>query len=178
MYRPNNARVFEPRSPEYALASTIDADFIRAISPLIYYWSLDRTATVASQDQLDTIYGEKSSGTALHTFKDPNRVYMFIEINPILVELTRLGAEQIEEITGVTNVDDFLLCNHTQPVAGDIFRISYVVDDQNYRNVFYTIGSVVPFDNFNMKYLNWHIYAEQTPMAEVPQSIKDFIGYL
>jgi hypothetical protein len=178
MYRPNSAKVFEPRNPEYALASSIDGDFINASSPLVWWWSVDRTATVASQDELDHIYGEKSSGTALHTFKDPNRVYLFLEINPILIELTRLGIEQIEEVTTIANVDDFLNRNHASPVSGDIFRVSYVVTDQEYRNVFYTVSSVVPFDIFNMKYLNWHIYAEQTPMAEVPQSIKDFIGYL
>lgn len=178
MFRPNNVKVFEPRNPEYALASTIDGDFINAASPMIMYWSIDRAATVASQDDLDHVYGEKSSGDTLHTFKTPNRVYMFVELNPILVELTRLGAEQIEEITAIANVDDFLNRNHLSPMAGDVFRVSYVVDDQNYRNVFYTVSSVVPFDIFNMKYLNWHIYAEQTPMAEVPQVIKDFIGYL
>jgi len=178
MFRPTSAKVFEPRSPEYALASSVDGDFIEAVSPLIMYWSLDRATTVASQDELDHVYGEKSSGDALHTFLEPNRVYLLIEINPILIELTRLGIEQIEEITAVANVDNFIKCNHVQPQSGDVFRVSYVVNDQEYRNVFYTVSSVVPFDVFNMKYLNWHMYAEQTPMAEVPQVIKDYIGYL
>lgn len=178
MFRPNSPRVFEPRSPEYALASSIDSDFINAASPHITYWSMDRAATQASRDELDGIYGEKSSGDLKHTFLAPNRVYMYLELNPILIELTRLGIEQIEEITCVANVDDFLNKNHVDPRPGDIFRVSYVITDQQYRNVFYTVSSVVPFDMFNMKYINWHIYSEQTPMAEVPQVIKNYIDYL
>lgn len=178
MFRPTGAKTFEPKNPEYALASSIDGDLIEAISPLIVYWSFDRDATGASRDELDQVYGEKSSGDALHYFKDPNRVYMFVEINPIIIELTRLGIEQIEEITAVVNVDNFIKHNNIAPRPGDVFRVSYVVDAQNYRNVFYTVSSVVPFDVFNMKYLNWHLYAEQTPMQEVDQKIKDYIGYL
>lgn len=178
MYRPINCKVMEPKNPEYALASSLSADFIENQSPLMYWWSFDRTKTTATQDELDQIYGEKSSGDRKFTFKKPNRVYAFMEINPILIELSRLGIEQIEEITLVINVDDFLNRNFEDPKSGDVFRISYIVGEQKYRNIFYTVGSVVPFDIFNMKYLNWHIYAEQTPMNEVPDSIKNFMDYL
>ncbi len=179
MYRrPNNIKVFEPKNPEYALCSSLTSEFIEAQSPYTIWWSVDSTKSEASQDELDKIYGEKSSGDRLIKFKKPNRIYLSLEINPIMVELTRLGVEQIEEITAVINIDDFRNRNFEDPKPGDVFRISYVVSEQQYRNVFYTVSTLVPFDIFNTKYINWHLYAEQTPMNEVPDSIKNYMELL
>ncbi len=179
MYRrPNTVKVFEPKNPEYALCSSLTSEFIEAQSPLCMWWSLNRATTNASQDELDQVYGERGSGDRKFKFKKPNRIYLYLEINPIMIELTRLGIEQIEEITGVINVDDFLQRNFCDPQPGDIFRISYIISEQKYRNVFYTLSSLVPFDMFNMQYINWHLYAEQTPMQEVPDEITSFIDYL
>jgi len=178
MFRPKNVKVFEPINPEYSLADAITAEIVEGISPKILWWSFDKTATVASQDELDKILGEKGSGDAKYTYTGPKEVFCFFEFNPIIWELSRLGVEQIEEISIYTNVADFLNRNNAHPKPGDLFRISYVKDETTYRNIFYTVSVVVPVDMFNFKHLNWRIYAEQQDLDAVAQYIKNYVDYL
>jgi len=181
MYKPvrvNKPKVFEPLSPEYALASLTDSEFIEASSPYVLWWSVDRTATKSSQDELDDVYGEKGSGDRKVIFKNPNRVYIMYELNPILIEMTRLGIQQIEEITLLINMDKFLEDNFINPQSGDVFRISYRMSEQKYRNVFYEVSSVVPVDLFNFQYLNWHLFASQTTKDYLTDTMKNFMDLL
>lgn len=178
MFRPKEVLLFDPKNPELSVADVMTSDYIRAMSPKILYWHFDRTTNRAAQDDLDSVYGEKSSGEAKDVFIGPKRVYMFIEFNPIIIELTRLGVEQIEEITCFTNIADFLDITGTLPKPGDLFRISYIQEEDKYRNRFYTVGSVSPRDLFNGKHLNYVLFSELTPLDHVPQNIKNFMDLL
>lgn len=179
MFRPQKPLAFEPINPEYALASSLTSEMIEATSPYILWWSFLRTETSANKDELDNVYGEASSKTGIHNFAlKPIRVYLHLEINPIIQELTRLGVEQIESITIYTNIDDFLNLNSSPPKAGDIFRLSYIEKEQKYRNIFYNVSVVVPVDPFNFRHLNYQIYAEQTNLNDVPDHIKNFMNLL
>jgi hypothetical protein len=176
MFRPSDVKTFSPYNPEYLLASSMDAEMIEYSSPKILWWSFDKTETIADMDELDKIYGESHLGQDI--FKAPKQVNAALEINPIMMELTRLGVEQIEEIILFANQDDFLLQNEENPKSGDILRVSYIVNEDKYRNVFYVVGSVIPVDLFNLKYLNWRILGQQTNMSQASQAIRDYMNQL
>jgi hypothetical protein len=176
--RPVGPKVFEPTSPDYALASSMDAEYIQNASPKVLWWSFNFQANIDNMDELDKVYGEKSSKNGKDIFRDPKEVYCHFEISPIMLELTRLGVEQIEEVILFTNTDEFYNMNGYDPKAGDIFRISYVVSPEKYRNVFYTVGSVIPVDLFNFKYLNWRVLGQQTNMSNANNAMKNYINLL
>lgn len=177
--RSDKIRVFDPDNPEYALASSMSSEFIEAISPLTLWWSVDRIATEAVRDDLDKIYSEKSSGTRKMIFKPPNRVYLSHEQNPVLVELSRLGIETLQELTLVVNIDAFMVDNKgIEPGMGDYCRISNLQSPEKYLNWVYQISTVVPFDWFNSRYMSYHIYCEQTPLNDAPDAIKNYIDML
>jgi hypothetical protein len=177
MFRPTSVNVFEPLSPEYSLASSIDAEYISYATPKIMWWSFDKTDTMSNMTELDKIYGESHVGKDV--FYEPNIVEAHLEINPIMMELMRLGVEQIEEVILFANTDQFYIKNASRdPKSGDIFRVSYIVNEDKYRNVFYTVGSVIPVDLFNFKYLNWRILGQQTNLSNASQQIKDYMNSL
>jgi len=175
MFRPQKVKTFEPKNPEYLIADSLTAEMIEATSPLILWWSFAQADTISKQDELDHIYGEASTqdGKFVFTLK-PSIVHLRTEFNPILKELTRLGVEQIESLTVYANISEFIEENGSNPKSGDVFRLSYIEKEQKFRNIYYTVSVVVPVDLFNLKYLNWQIYCEQTPLDSVPQYIQDY----
>ena len=177
MFRPQKVKTFDPLSPEYALVDSLTSEMIDAITPYVLWWSLLRNDTQQKRDELDTIYGEASSKDGKHVFvTTPTKVSLRLEINPVIKELTRLGIEQIHAIDIYCNIADFLNKNNIPPQPGDVFRISYINEQGQdiFRNIFYTASVIVPVDLFNLRYINWQIYAEQTPMDVVPDYIKNF----
>jgi hypothetical protein len=178
MFRVNKMKVFEPKNPEYALADAITSEIVEIISPKILWWSLDRTATQATRDELDEVYGEKSSDDSKYVYTGPKEVFCYVEFNPILWELSRLGVEQLEMINIFTNIGDFINRNGSHPKPGDLLRISYTRSETDFRNIFYEVSVVFPIDLIDFHHMNWQMYVEQTDLNTVEQRIKDFASYL
>ena len=97
MYRPQKVKTYDPTNPEYGLVDMMVSEAFEAVSPEIYYWSLDTVTTKTSMDALDKVYGEKSS-TSKITYKEPKLVHARIDFNPILKELSKLGTVTKEEV--------------------------------------------------------------------------------
>lgn len=175
-YRPTKINMFEPRNPEYSLIDMMTSEKFTAYSPEIYWWSFikDGEDGAAERDELDKVYGEKSSAGKV-AYLGPFEVKAALELNPIVAEFTRLGLQQIEEIEAYGNVaalDSYLKGN--VPKEGDIFRVSWIVTETERRFVFYKVANVTPVDPYNFRYINWHIHGEQTTLHEAPDSIKNF----
>ena len=176
MFRTTENKMFDSRSPEYALVDSMAQEKFTNYSPEVYWWSFirDKEPNAPYRDELDQIYGEKSS-TGSERYLGPYEVKLVVELNPILAELTRLGLQQIEEIEIYCNIaamSQYL--KGLVPKAGDILRVSYIVTEFERRFVFYKVSNITPVDPFNYKFINWHISAEQTTLHEAPESIKDF----
>ena len=172
MFRPKKIKVFDSQNPEYALVDAINSEIFENYSPEISYWSFNAAATEVNMDELDAIYGEVSRQNVKQYFGpyDPKGT---LEINPIIQELTRLGLQQIEEVDLYCNIaamHDYL--DGKDPIAGDIFRITWLETDIERRYIFYSVANVTPVDIYNFRYTNWLINAEQTPLHNVPDEIK------
>lgn len=176
MYRPTNPRLYEPTNPEYLLADVMTAEQYEIHSPEIKWWSMIREVDGgAERDELDEVYGEKSSPGKL-AYTEPYEVFGFVDINPILQELTKLGQQQINEIEFYTNIADFnLRSDGIMPKRGDIFRISWILTETERNYIWYSVANVTPVNPYNFKYVNWHINAEQTTLHDAPANIKEYI---
>lgn len=179
MYRPQKVKTYDPTNPEYGLVDMMVSEAFEAVSPEIYYWSLDTVTTKTSMDALDKVYGEKSS-TSKITYKEPKLVHARIDFNPILKELSKLGTTTKEEVEIFVNIASVMEeLDNNAPKSGDILRVSYINHDpysaDNKSVTFYTVSQVTPVDLYNNRYTNLQISAEQTTMNEVPDKIKKFI---
>jgi hypothetical protein len=182
MYRPQKLRMYEPTSPEYSLADTMLQERITAYSPEVYYWSFVRDdESIApdfgskERDELDIVYGEKSSANGKMAYLGPYEVKLALELDPIMAEMTRLGWQQIESVNAfgsVAAMDHYL--KQRLPKSGDIFRVSWILTETERRFVFYKISNVTPVDPFNFRYLTWAIHAEQTTLHDAPDNIKQY----
>ena len=177
MFRPHASKVFEPENPEYALIDAVVQESFEKASPEIMWWSLNRELTEPTRDELDQLYGEKSSGDKLVKYAGPFRVYGHLEPSPIIQELTRLGVEQIWQIDLFMNVAAMLEYTRGRPPKpGDVFRATHIHPGDQREYKFYMVGSVLEVDLFNFKYVNWQVNAEQTTLADVPDEIKLYAG--
>ncbi len=176
-FRPTKITMFEPSNPEYSLVDTMMAEKITAYSPEVYWWSQirDDETGAATRDELDKVYGEKSSGDGYINYIGPKEVKSILELNPIVAEFTRLGLQQIEEVEIYVNIAamDYYL-DGRPPKSGDILRVSWIVTETQRRFVFYKVSNVTPVDPYNFRYINWHIHAEQEMLHDAPDSIKQF----
>jgi len=175
-FRPTKPTLFEPRNPEYALVDAMTSERFTLFSPEIYYWSFlqDDEDGAAARDELDIVYGEKSS-VGTEQYIGPIEIKAILEVNPILAEFKRVGLQQIEEIEAYANIaamENYL--KGRKPKPGDIFRVSWIITETERRFVFYKISNVTPVDERQFRYVNWHIHAEQTTLHEAPDSIKQF----
>ena len=173
MFRPQNVKVFEPHNPELSLIDLMEEEVFEATSTEIYWFCMNKSETEDRMDVLDAIYGATNSITK-KSFDGPYKVYGLLEINPILQELTRMGLEQKEEIDLIVNQASFYSYLHDKnPQMGDLFRISYLLHNDERKYTWYKVGSITPIDLFNFKYVNWMIHAEQTALADVSQEVID-----
>lgn len=172
MWRPKHLKVFEPHQPEYSLIDAMTQEVFENYSSEVYYWIFNRVATAEHQDELDVAYGEASRGTA-EVYSGPFKVAAALQINPIIQELTKLGAQQIQEVDIYCNIaamQDYL--EGETPKIGDIMRVTWIESDNSRRYVFYHIANVTPVDIYNYRYTNWWINAEQTLLSNVPDIIR------
>ena len=177
MYRPTKIIMFDPTNGgELSLVDAMTSEKFTAYSPEIYWWSFIKDGNIgaAPRDELDRVYGEKSSNGKM-AFLGPFEVKAALELNPIVAEFTRLGLQQIEEVEAYVNIaamDYFLQGNIPKP--GDIFRVSWIVTEVERRFVFYRVANVNPVDPYMFKYVNWHISAAQELLHDTPESIRLF----
>jgi len=175
--RSTKLQMWDPKSPEYALLDSMVSEKFTAHSPEIKWWSFlqDNETGAAVRDELDKVYGEKSSGgkDAKRGYLGPFDVKAIMEINPIVKEFTRLGLQQIEEVETFANIaamEHYL--EGRLPKPGDIFRVSWIVTETERRYVFYKVANATPCDPYNFRYINWHISAQQTNLFEAPDTVK------
>lgn len=177
IYRPTKPNLFSPCNPEYALCDALVAEQYTINSPEILWWSLlrDGATGAAARDELDAVYGEKSSGDHKLAYAGPFDFRGFIDISPIVQELTRLGLQQINEIELYANIaaTDVYLGGRL-PKGGDVFRVTWIVTETERYYVWYKVANVTPVDPYNFRYINWHINAEQTNLWDVPESISNY----
>ena len=179
MYRPTSVKLFEPKNPEYSLADAMTTEQYTIHSPEIKYWSFVKDGpTAATLDELDVVYGEKSSkaNSGRLVYTGPYNVKGFLEIEPILQELLKMGPQQIEVVELFVNIaamENYL--ENRLPKRGDIFRVTWIVTETVRRYIWYSVANVTPVDPYNFKYVNWHINAEQTLMKDAPENIRQYM---
>lgn len=177
MYRPTKVKTYDPSNPEYSLIDLMVSESFESVSPEIFMWSLNTTATTQKMDPLGKLYGETaSSSKAVYT--GPFQIYAKVDFNPIIKEITRLGTETKEEIEIFSNIASIMQQSKVLPKSGDILRVSYILNPMqtdSKRVTFYSISNVVPADLYNNKYVNLQISAEQTNLSDIPNEIKNYI---
>lgn len=188
MYRPQAPTMFEPNNPEHSLVDMLTEEIHMLESPEIIYWKLKKPEDLEENfeyiggdnylDELDKEYGEKSSGTGKLLHYDPVRVYGKIDIEPIVNELIRLGLVTKRDIAFYVNIAHIHEKLGCPPKAGDIFRVTYMIRDNNgdikYKFVYYHVANVNEVDIYNYQYINYQIWAEPTNMMDVQEIIKQY----
>lgn len=200
MYKPTKAKIFDPGNADLALADAICAEIHGLESPETYWWKLDsevleedkeiltdaddRNDDQASYlDDLDEVYKEKSSKDGNKPYVDytPIQVYGKLDTQPIIQEISRLGIVDKTEIDFYMNIADCTERLGRPPTPGDIFRITYLINDQSSptmgfyaKFVFYTVATVQTVDLFNFQYMNYQVLAEQQNLSDVPDEITTF----
>ena len=177
IYKPTSVEVFQPLNPEYALVDSMIEEAFEAISDELVWWSLDRTKTQEHMDDLGKAYGEASDTANKPEYNGPFRVWGKTEINPIIQELTRLGAQTLREIDMYFNVAAFAnYTNGLTPKQGDIVRVTWLMrrPEEDREFWFYEVANVTPVDIYNFRYANWQCLAEQTALNNVPEAIRTY----
>ena len=97
MYRADpKHKVYDPtNSTEYDLASSIVSEAIRYSSPKIIYWQLNKEGTLRDVSETEDVYNER---TGMKIFGEAKEIFGYVDVNPILAEISRLGIEQLEEL--------------------------------------------------------------------------------
>lgn len=176
-YKAKKAKIYNPDSVEYSTLDAIISEQYVAFSYDLYLFSFNLEATKENMDSMDDIYGENEMDDEDESFENkyagPMRFHALTEKNPILMELSRLGLEQVEELDIYANISDFTNKTRVAPKEGDYILISYLKKKVK-ENKFYKIGNVVPADEFNGRFMNYHIFSEQTASAELPDEIQEY----
>jgi hypothetical protein len=173
MYRPQNIKIFEPTNPEYTLVDIITAEEFEALSPKMLLWCIDRPKSEMSLDSLDLVYGENDKEEMV--YNGPYQIFGKLDFNPIITELKRLGVEQIEDIEIYVNIGDLNRRTDGRNILpGDIIRISYIKESDQFLHRFYEVSTVTPIDIYNFKYINWHLHLQQARAGILPDSIKNY----
>jgi hypothetical protein len=185
--RPIQPLIYDPNNPEHDLIDVITEEIHQLESPEVYYWSVIKQETAISEeipgaggylDELDKVYGEKSSGDGVLMFREGKRMYGKLETNPIIQELARMGLSQIEQIDFYVNIALSKEILGEAPKPGDIFSKTALIRNEagelKKERTFYEVGAVNPVDIYNYQFINYQIEAEQTSLDQIPDSIKKF----
>lgn len=174
MFRPTAYKLYDEESPDYGLAQSMMEEAMQFVSPKILWWRYDHITSESKASAMDKLYGENSKGDK---FLNPIEVFGWVENNPILQELTRLGLEENEEINLFCDTTDLTSRLGREPQSGDILRISYIKHGQPDRHVFYKVANNPnPRHLFDFRYMNYQINAEKTDMGNVPALVKNYFN--
>lgn len=190
MFRPMTPRMFEPDNPEHTLVDLLTTEMHQLESPEIVYWKVKMPDVVDAEthrvdptatnylDDLDKVYGEKSSGDGLTKYYQPEQIFGKLDSQPIIQELLKMGLitkTEIDLYVNIAHIQDVL---GRPPMGGDLFRITYLIRNPDGElkgyYVYYEVSTVWPVDLYNYQYINYQINAEQTNMSNVPDEIKNF----
>lgn len=189
MFRPTSPTMFCPSNSEHSLVDALTEEIHMLESPEIIYWRLKKPEEIDAEpeniisgesylDDLDKVYGEKSSKEGKLLYKDPVRVYGKIDIQPIINELQRLGLITTKQIDLYLNIAHAHEKLGEVPKGGDVFRVTYLIRDINgelkEKYVYYHLSNVTEVDLYNFQYVNYQLFAEQTNMMDVPDEIKQY----
>lgn len=194
MYRPMSPNMWEPNNPEHSLVDAMTEEVHMLESPEIIYWRLKKEEEIDAEneytnegseyeydgylDELDKEYGEKSSGEGKLLYHKPIVVYGKIDIEPILNELSRMGLTTINQIDFYMNIAHCHERLERPPIGGDVFRVTYFIRDNKgdlkNKYIYYEVSNVNEVDLYNYQYINYQIWAEQTNMMNVEDSVKQF----
>ena len=178
VFRPTSLNIFEPTNPEHATLDSMVQEAYEVNSTEIMWWCFKKTVAVVAQSSFEKMYGENVTPNK-GSFAGPYRVWANNVVNPIIMEVTRLGGQTVKDIDlfcGIAAMATYLKDSGGVPVSGDVFRITRLgldpTKDREYD--FYTVAHAWPVDMYNNRYTSWQIAAEQTDMSNVPEKIKNF----
>ena len=182
--------MFEPTNPEHSLVDALTEEIHKFEGPELVYWvhktpqEIDAATEDATPggdsylDDLDEVYGEKSSGDAKLEFFEPIMVYGKVDVEPIIQELMRLGLIETEQLDLYVNIAHAHEKLERPPNGGDVFRITFLIRDVDgelkEKLVYYKVSNCHPVDLYNYQYVNYQINGEQTNMMDVPDEIKNY----
>lgn len=172
--RSKTLKLFDPKNPEYMLAASVIQEQMEIASPHILWFTKNQELTDSKLTEIDMAYGEESSSKKF--FKPPVQVHGFLDVNPMIIELSKLGYNNLREINLIMNQMDLMEKLGDLPKEGDVFRITFLRPGTTDENIFYSVATVLPTDQFNHMYLNLMIGAEQTDLADVHEEVKSYFN--
>ena len=164
--------IWDPLNHEHWLVDQQSIDHVKINSPYILYWKIDQEKTDMNNDELSDLYQESSQLVFYNS--NPIRVFMYVEISPIVQELSRIGISELREINFISNKTDLIEKLGRSPISGDLLSVSYFEKDKKVDPNFYTIVSTSDLDIFLYRYLHFMVNCEQTNLNNIPKHIFDF----
>lgn len=173
MYHPKpSVKLYDPKNPEYEVVNLITQEAFENVSPHILYWPLDYYKTNLMRDSVDEVYGEVEKK---EVYLKPFPIVGYVEVSPIIAELSKLGLNTNEEINLFVNIQDIVNRIGDLPKAGDIFKIHYIQRNVPDRTLIYRVSTISETDMYNWSHINIAINAEQINIEQVPANIKNSV---
>lgn len=173
-YHPTNIDldIWDPLNHEHWLADQESIDHIKINSPYVLYWKIDQEQTEMHNDEISNLYQE--SDQLVFYNSEPIRVYMYVEISPIVQELSRIGISELREINFIANKTDLIEKIGRFPISGDLISVSYFEKDKKKTQSFYTLVSTNDADLYLYRYIHFILNCEQTNLSNVPKHVYDY----
>lgn len=173
---PSGLNVFEPLNPEHGVLDSMIQEAYEVMSTEVMWWCFSKTVAEETRDSIDQMFGETTVEN-VPAYSGPFRVWANNQVNPIIMELTRLGGQTIKDVDlfcGIAAMHQYL--SGKDPMPGDIFRLTRLGLDPkiNREYDFYVVSHAWPVDLYNNRYTSWQIAAEQTNLNDVPDIIKNY----
>lgn len=176
IFKPTSLSVFEPQNPEHAVLDSMIQEAYETVSTEIMWWRFVRAQAESTQDAIDQMFGEATAPNAA-AYDGPYKVWANNQVNPIIMELTRLGGQTVKDVDvfcGIAAMREYL--DGGDPCPGDVFRLTRLgvnpKVDREYD--FYVVSHAWPVDMYNNRYTSWQIAAEQTNLNDIPDAVKNY----
>lgn len=179
IFHPAKVSIFMPQTPEHATLDAMIKEAYEARSTELMWWTFSPAAASANQDSIDAMFGETTSQSQAMYSERPYRVYANNQVNPIIMEVTRLGGQTVKDIDlfcGIAAMSEYL--EGADPRPGDVFRLTRLGRDPKVDREYdyYVVSHVWPVDEYNSRFTSWQIAAEQTNMSDLPDSVTKWEG--
>ena len=173
-YHPTNIDldIWDPLNHEHWLADQESIDHIKINSPYVLYWKIDQEQTEMHNDEISNLYQE--SDQLVFYNSEPIRVYVYVEISPIVQELSRIGISELREINFVSNKTDLIEKIGRFPISGDLMSVSFFEKDKKKTQSFYTLVSTNDADLHLYRYIHFILNCEQTNLSNIPKHVYDY----
>jgi hypothetical protein len=173
-YHPTNIDldIWDPLNHEHWLVDQESIDHIKINSPYVLYWKIDQEKTEMNNDEISNLYQE--SDQLVFYNSEPIRIYVYVEISPIVQELSRIGVSELREINFITNKTDLIEKIGRFPLPGDLLSISYFEKDKKKTQSFYNLVSTSDADLHLYRYVHFILNCEQSNLSNIPKHIFDY----